>query len=69
MESEEKKYATIYWTPQDVIDEAKECDLEFTEQQAVDFLEKHQDRIVDWMCSAGWDAIRFFLFEDKDYYL
>lgn len=61
----EKQYAAIHWTPQDVIDEAKEHDLQFTEQQAVEFLEKYQDKIVNSMCAAGWDAIRFFLLENE----
>lgn len=64
------KYATIGWTPQDILDnvngvEDEECEwydepLGWTREQAEDFLQRHELSISEVMIEAAGEYIREF---------
>jgi hypothetical protein len=47
-------YACTGWSIEDVIAQAEDYGFIMTEKQAVDFLKKYGDDIVEAMVDAGW---------------
>ncbi len=53
----DKKYATVEWTAQDVIENAGQFNIDITEDDALGLLMHRECYIVDAMVEAGWRII------------
>jgi hypothetical protein len=54
-------HAQVSWQAGDVIDKAKDLDIELTKEQAEDWLHDNQGQIQDDMTQRGWDSIETML--------
>ncbi len=59
-----KKYSGIYWTVDDVLEEAESLGIFITKGQAEKILEEGADQILDAMLQAGWYVIRELLLNE-----
>jgi hypothetical protein len=55
---EELKYACVYWSEDDVFEEADTLGVEMNKEEAEVFLREHESEIKDAMIKAGWHEIR-----------
>ena len=64
MENEITKFATVSWTPEDIVDHT---DGKFSEKQAIEFLERNEKYIQSDMIERGWDSIGTLIsFEENE---
>lgn len=55
--SEKQQYATVFWTPEDIIEEAEHKNIPMTREQAIEILEKYESLISDAMIDSAWNVI------------
>lgn len=59
----ERKYATVFWTVEDILERADENEVRMTRDEAARLLGFIEERIVEKMTISGWLAVEDALAE------